>query len=165
MSLKLYDAARVIANPFAYAEHREKVVSEKLEKMADSRIRAKKGALPKVNKALAEKIMRAEEREERKKEKKEKIAKAKEKENEDAMDVDEPREKLKKSKKEAAKDKEATSVLSDPRFKELFENPEFQVDQTSREFALLNPAAVAEGSGSSSAVRRHSPLFLYGCRV
>lgn len=162
MSLKLYDAARVIANPFAYAEHREKVVSEKLEKMADSRIRAKKGALPKVNKALAEKIMRAEEREERKKEKKEKTAKAKEKENEDAMDVDEPRE---KSKKEAVKDKEATSVLSDPRFKELFENPEFQVDQTSREFALLNPAAVAEGSGSSSAVRRHSPLFLYGCRV
>ena len=70
MSLKLYDAARVIANPFAYAEHREKVVQDKLSKLADSRIRARKGALPKVNKALAEKILRQEEREERKKAKK-----------------------------------------------------------------------------------------------
>lgn len=40
ISLQLYDTARVIANPYAYAEHRERVVQEKMEKMAESRIRA-----------------------------------------------------------------------------------------------------------------------------
>src|ERR1700733_5813480 len=71
MSLKLYDAARVIANPFAYAEHRDKMIRDKMEKMAETRIRTKKEAGVKVNKALAEKILREEEkakkREERKK--------------------------------------------------------------------------------------------------
>jgi ribosome biogenesis protein ENP2 len=62
LSLKLYDAARVIANPFAYAEHREKMVKDKMEKMAEGRIRARKDVGVKVNKALAEKIQREEER-------------------------------------------------------------------------------------------------------
>ena len=35
-------------------------------------------------------------------------------------------------------------MLSDPRFKDLFENPEFEVDEESREYALLNPSAVAQ---------------------
>jgi len=39
LSLKLYDTARVIANPFAYAERREKVLHEMMDKLAESRIR------------------------------------------------------------------------------------------------------------------------------
>ncbi|KAF8180377.1 NUC153 and WD40 repeat-containing nucleolar rRNA processing-related protein [Pholiota molesta] len=62
LSLKLYDTARIIANPFAYEEHREKMVREKLEKEAETRIRAKKVPGVKVNKALAEKILRDEEK-------------------------------------------------------------------------------------------------------
>ena len=59
LSLKLYDAARVITNPFIYAEHREKLIRAKLDKLADSRIRTRKDKLPKVNRALAERIMKA----------------------------------------------------------------------------------------------------------
>ena len=73
VSLQLYDAARVIANPYAYAEHRERIVQEKMEKLAETRIRAKKdaaGAAVKVNKALAEKIRREEERARKREERK-----------------------------------------------------------------------------------------------
>ena len=84
-----------------------------------------------MNKALAEKIIRSEQ-------------KAKEKE-------------LKKKRKRGEEDGEEsggetkieTGVLSDPRFKALFENPEFEVDEESREFAMLNPAQVHEKGGAS----------------
>ncbi|OBZ78284.1 Ribosome biogenesis protein enp2, partial [Grifola frondosa] len=139
LSLQLYDTARVIANPYAYAEHRE----EKMEKMAESRIRARKVAGVKVNKALAEKIRKEDERA-RKREERRAAKKAEAVEhNAETMAVDE----------EAATHepadgseppKEKPSLLSDPRFKALFENPEFQVDEESREFALLNPSSVAQ---------------------
>jgi ribosome biogenesis protein ENP2 len=141
LSLELYDAARVIANPFAYAEHREKMVKEKMEKMAEGRIRAKKDAGVKVNKALAEKIQREEERE-RKREERKKARKAqKDLEAVDEMDVDENVE------ADAIGDEDSggkPSLLTDPRFTQLFEDPEFAIDQTSREYALMNPSAVAK---------------------
>jgi ribosome biogenesis protein ENP2 len=139
MSLKLYDAARIIANPFAYTEHREKVVQQKLSKLADSRIRTPKNALPKVNRALAEKILRAEMREEKKR-----LRKTGAHAGDTAAPAsdggDGPVDK-----RVTGKEKEK-NVLNDPRFTELFENPEFQVDETSREYALLNPAAVGPAS-------------------
>ncbi|KIK95556.1 hypothetical protein PAXRUDRAFT_826904 [Paxillus rubicundulus Ve08.2h10] len=150
VSLKLYDTARVIANPFAYAEHREKLVKERLDKMADTRIRTRKdgaGASVKVNKALAEKIGRDAERERRREEKKRarKAKKAIEGEGEeDAMAVDE----------EDTTGEEKRTLLNDPRFKELFENPEFIVDETTREYALLNPSAAAQKNvGGSSRMK------------
>jgi ribosome biogenesis protein ENP2 len=39
------------------------------------------------------------------------------------------------------------SLLSDPRFTALFEDPDFEVDEKSREYALLNPSAVARKKG------------------
>ncbi|CAE6480605.1 unnamed protein product [Rhizoctonia solani] len=109
LSLKLYDAARLIANPFAYEEHRERVVRDKLEKLSESRIRSKGGESVKVNKALAERAKRLE----RKKEK---------------------------------EGKEGVSLLSDPRFAEVFENPEFEVDTESREYGLLNPSTSSKSA-------------------
>ncbi|TFY77985.1 hypothetical protein EWM64_g6026 [Hericium alpestre] len=54
ISLKLYDTARVIANPYVYEEQRDKMVQAKLDKLAEGRIRARKGQQSvKVNKALA----------------------------------------------------------------------------------------------------------------
>jgi len=146
MSLKLYDAARVIANPFAYAEAREKAIADKMAKLADSRIRARKDALPKVNRALAEKILKDGEREARKQAKKlTKSVTQSDNVGADGMEVD----------VHQTNGKDPTNVLIDPRFKEMFENPEFQVDETSREYALLHPAAVggaADRSGSSVSV-------------
>lgn len=135
ISLKLYDAARLIANPFAYAEHREKMVREKMEKQAETRIRSKKEVGVKVNKALAEKILREEEKE-KKREEKRRLKKA-EKEVDATMEVDE-------EPVEEGGEAEKPSILNDPRFSMVFENPEFAVDEDSREYALMNPSAAAQ---------------------
>ncbi|KAG6816772.1 hypothetical protein H0H87_003035 [Tephrocybe sp. NHM501043] len=132
VSLKLYEAARLIANPFAYAEHREKIVQEKMEKMAETRIRSKKEVGVKVNKALAEKILREEEKA-KKREARRRLRKAEK--GEADMEVDEVGE---------AEEKELPSVLTDPRFAAVFENREFAIDENSREFALLNPSVAAQ---------------------
>lgn len=118
-SLKLYDAARVIANPFVYAEHREKLVRAKLDKLAESRIRTPKHKLPKVNRALAERMMKVEEKEARKKKRK------RDDENEAT---------------EEEKGGQKGGWLVDPRFKSIFEDPEFEVDEASREYALMHPS-------------------------
>jgi len=52
---KLYEQAKLIANPFAYAEHRKKVIQEKINKERESRIRGK-GKTVKVNQMLAERL-------------------------------------------------------------------------------------------------------------
>ena len=149
VSLRLYDTARVIANPFAYAEHREKLVKERLEKLADSRIRTRKnGATPsvKVNKALAERIERNAQRE-RAREEKKRTRKAKKAAKESEADVAD--ETMSVDEEEVAGEEQLT-LLNDPRFKELFENPDFVVDETSREYALLNPSSAALKNANSS---------------
>ncbi|KAJ6590629.1 NUC153 and WD40 repeat-containing nucleolar rRNA processing-related protein [Mycena vulgaris] len=135
LSLKLYDAARIIANPFAYTEYREKVVRERMEKMAETRIRAKKDGTAgvKVNKALAEKILRDQEREAKRLEKRKKRAAAK-----DGEPVDGDAEMA------DAEAEPRPSLLTDPRFAKVFEDPAFAVDEATREFALMNPSAAAQ---------------------
>ena len=136
LSLKLYDAARVIANPFAYAEHREKMVQEKLDKMADTRIRTRKEANVKVNKALADKVLRDEEKARKRAEKKR--LRAAEQDSQDTH--------------QSANDHEAESrpnLLNDPRFAQLFEDPDFAVDEQSREYAMMNPSSVSQRESKS----------------
>lgn len=153
LSLALYDAARVIANPYVYAEHRERAVREKMDKLSESRIRAPKNALAsvKVNKALAEKIRKEEERARKKEERKraKKAAKADEDAVEVAMEVEEEED----SEAEGKDTTERPTLLNDPRFTALFENPEFEVDQNSREFALLNPSSVAQRQNREAGAR------------
>ncbi|KAI0674527.1 WD40-repeat-containing domain protein [Trametes maxima] len=140
VSLELYDAARVIANPYAYAEYRERMVQEKMEKMAETRIRSRKDAGVKVNKALAEKLKKEEERARKREERRAKRAHTQDNAD-DAMEVDEagPAE---DATEEVAGDK--PNLLSDPRFAAVFQDPEFEVDENTREYALLNPSAVAQ---------------------
>ncbi|TDL24601.1 hypothetical protein BD410DRAFT_838116 [Rickenella mellea] len=156
LSLRLYDAARVIANPFAYAEHREKLIKEKVDKLAETRIRARKDAnAPKVNKALAERIRKEEERakkrEERKMERKQKMKDADVEEEADVaeMEVDGGED---EEKDPSGEKKKSATVLTDPRFQELFENPEFEVDEESREFNMLHPSAAALKKRGKTAV-------------
>ena len=137
LSLKLYDAARVIANPYVYEEHRAKMVQEKLDKLAEGRIRTRKDQVKvKVNQALAEKIAREDERAKKRDERKHK--KAMEDGGDAAMDVDVD---------EAPDVNQKPSLLSDARFTALFEDPEFEVDEESREYALLNPSSVVQKKG------------------
>ncbi|KAF9173272.1 hypothetical protein BGX21_003343 [Mortierella sp. AD011] len=110
IDLRLYEKAKAIANPFAYADYREREAKEKLAKEAGSRIRATM-KLPKVNKQLATKMM-----------------------------LDEAKARRKAA---AAGDESAAtatgSALKDNRFADLFSNPDFQVDESTNEFKLLNP--------------------------
>lgn len=147
LSLKLYTTARLLANPSSYTEHREKVVQSKIAAQQESRIRARKQQ-PKVNKALAERVRKQEEREEAKeKRRREKKGLASDQEEEDEDEVEEGDVPEKKKKAGSA-----TNILQDPRFAELWENPDFEVDEQSREYELLNPGSVhaAVSSGSSS---------------
>jgi len=106
LSLKLYDAARIIANPFTYVEHREKIVQEQLEKMADTWIRSKKESSDKVNKALADKILRDEEKARKRAEKRHLQAM-----DQDGQDIEQANENKLESR---------PTLLNDPRFTQLF---------------------------------------------
>lgn len=141
LSLKLYDTARVIANPFAYEEHRERLVQEKIDKMAETRIRARKEPGVKVNKALAARVLHHQEREAKRAERKRARAGG------DAMDVEAEAE----AEADSAEETHKESVLTDPRFAALFEDPEFEVDETTREYALTNPSAAAAHRGEGRA--------------
>lgn len=149
LSLKLYDAARMITNPFAYSEHREKLVQQKVEKLAESRIRSTKIHLPKVNQALAAKLQKDHEKRTRivdKLKKKEEAAAEEAAGDEDAeegVDRKQKRKQTKNEKKELAK-ASRPNLLEDDRFKEMFENPEFEVDVNSREYGMLNPGGVVD---------------------
>lgn len=125
ISLSLYDKARLISNPTAYEDARERAIKNKIEKLTESRIRETPKEVAKrkkkeaelqsvrVNKELAEKIQ-------------------------------------KQADRQGGAKKVSTNLLNDDRFKELFTNPEYQVDETSREFALLNPStAVAKAVNGS----------------
>lgn len=139
LSLKLYDTARVIANPYIHEEHRQKIIKQKLEKQAETRIRSRKGvqagaaAPPKVNKLLAEKLRRETEKELKREERK----KRKRDTAEEGGELS-----VVKAKAEigSVTAKQPASLLTDERFKALFEDPEFEVDTQSREYSLLNPS-------------------------
>lgn len=151
LSLRLYDTARAIANPFAYEEHQARRLQEKVDKLTESRIRTRKNTpLPKVNKALAEKIRREEEKLERTEQKR--LERRKRKlgdEGEEEIGAGKATQDEAEDSKKAENKKAA--VLNDPRFSALFEDPEFEVDEESREFKLLNPSRVAQkGKGAAA---------------
>jgi ribosome biogenesis protein ENP2 len=140
LSLKLYTTARLIANPQSYAEYRDRLLSDKLAAKSESRIRARKDQ-PAVNKALAERLRRADEKadavEKRKRSKRGDAAIAANAAVEVGAGADEG------DLGDAGERKKAREgLLSNDRFKVLWEDPEFEIDEESREFALLNPATV-----------------------
>lgn len=102
---KLYEQARLIANPYVWEEERSKKVKEKIEKERASRIRGQKKV--KVNQKLVDKLLKKQERR-------------------DTVDVN-------------------AGLLGDDRFKALFEDEEFAVDEHSREFRMLNPSTKVDG--------------------
>ncbi|KAF4125626.1 ribosome biogenesis protein ENP2 [Geosmithia morbida] len=103
---KLYDQARLIANPYLWEEERTKRVKEKVDKERASRIRGSKKV--KVNQKVVDKVL-------------------KKQENRGTVD-------------------EKAGILGDDRFKSMFEDEEFQVDENSREFLALNPSTTIDKS-------------------
>ncbi|KAL4790770.1 WD40-repeat-containing domain protein [Aspergillus venezuelensis] len=121
---RLYEEARLITNPYIWEEERAKRIKEKIDKERESRIRGKKKAAVKVNKKLAERLMEMEEKNERRKAKR-------------VLEQggDEPMEDAEAPAPAADAD---SNVLGDSRFAKLFEDEDFAIDETSREFALRN---------------------------
>ncbi|TKA79543.1 hypothetical protein B0A49_02568, partial [Cryomyces minteri] len=64
---RLYEEARLISNPELFEQQRAKSIQEKIEKERESRIRGNKAVKVKVNKRLAEKMLKREEDNERRK--------------------------------------------------------------------------------------------------
>ncbi|KAI9926759.1 hypothetical protein ASPWEDRAFT_120778 [Aspergillus wentii DTO 134E9] len=127
---RLYEEARLITNPYVWEEERAKRVKEKIDKERESRIRGKKKAAVKVNKRLAERLLNAEEKNERRR------AQRVLQQGGDAEMVDAPAT--------APASEEPKGLLGDSRFTKLFEDADFAVDETSREFQMLNPSTLPQ---------------------
>ncbi|KAH9824674.1 hypothetical protein DFH28DRAFT_920683 [Melampsora americana] len=131
VDLRLYAKAKAIANPFAYIEHRDKLIKEKLEKQKESRIRSSKVNQKssnethqkleeiKINKEFAEKILEQDQKLQRKRLQNHSIEPQQENQTQNQ------------------------SLLQDSRFKDLFTNEDFEIDEFSKEYAAVNPSAVA----------------------
>jgi len=123
---RLYEEAKLITDPFVWEEQRNKRVKEKIDAERESRIRGNKKLVAKVNRRLAEKIMdRAEERDRRRAQKV--LA-----DGDDKVTEDVP--------KTSRDPDNRGDLLADPRFAKLFQDEDFAIDETSREFQSLNPS-------------------------
>lgn len=147
---RLYEEARLIANPFAWEEERAKRVKEKIGAERESRIRGKKKITTKVNKKLAEKLLAKEELANRRHAQRVLVRGGDDMEetgnkeraaanaHTDLMSEDSDPETSSKSKSSKAP---APTLLSDPRFAKLFEDEDFAVDETSHAYQSLHSHA------------------------
>ncbi|XP_032777444.2 nucleolar protein 10 isoform X2 [Daphnia magna] len=111
IDMRLYRKAKSIVEPLSLTRYKQNKVKETIDQQRSSRVQLQK--LPAVNRELALKLM------------------------EDSKAVDDAEAVGKKS---AAKLLMKSNILNDSRFKDLFVNPNFQIDKSSEEFRLLNPA-------------------------
>ncbi|PPJ49517.1 hypothetical protein CBER1_01907 [Cercospora berteroae] len=121
---KLYEQARLLTNPDLAEQQRQKSIQEKIDKERESRIRGSKKIAVKVNRKFAETLLAREEANERRKA--QRVLK---------QGGDQP---LAKPTEASADAKPAI----DDRFRSMFENEDFEIDETSREFAMHNPSTV-----------------------
>ncbi|KAG5037341.1 hypothetical protein JHK86_018181 [Glycine max] len=114
----LYKKAKALVDPFEYEAYIEQQKREKMEAERASRITVRK-KLPKVNRALAARLLETEEAENEKRD----------------GDVDDGEA------KKASKKKKGLSMqdLQDERFKAIFTNEEFEIKDSSQEYLALHP--------------------------
>jgi len=135
---KLYEQARLLTNPDSIEQQRQKSIQTRIDKERESRIRGNKKLAVKVNRRLAEKLAAREEANERRK------AQRVLKQGGDEQQIaDEPVT----ATDDAPGRTPRNRLLEDDRFKRLFEDEEFEIDETSREFALHNPSSVPVANG------------------
>ncbi|KAL2416639.1 Ribosome biogenesis protein ENP2 [Exophiala dermatitidis] len=120
----LYEEARLIANPTSWEEERAKRVQQRIDKERESRIRGKKKITAKVNRKMVEKILEREEKNERRRAQR---VLAQGGDESAAMEA-----------AATAQNGEEKGLLADSRFSKLFQDEDFAVDETSREFQQLN---------------------------
>ncbi|KAA6413095.1 MAG: WD repeat protein [Lasallia pustulata] len=131
---RLYEEAKLIADPFVWEEERAKRVKEKIDSERESRIRGNKKVSAQVNRRLAEKLLEREEKNERRRAKR-----VLEKGGDDDLVEEQPGAAEGRVHEPAGK-----GLLADPRFAKLFQDEDFAVDERSREFQSLNPSTKPE---------------------
>ncbi|KAF3903993.1 hypothetical protein AA313_de0202040 [Arthrobotrys entomopaga] len=139
---ELYEQARLIANPWGWEEQRKKIVQERIEKEREGRIRSsgkKVASKVKINQKLAERLAKLEEKLDRRAARK--AEKEKDKGHEREQDGDEV---------DTEKKIEEKKITDDPRFKDLWNNPDFEVDETSYQYQLHNPSSVPTDKSSTN---------------
>jgi ribosome biogenesis protein ENP2 len=141
VSQKLYEEASLISNPNMWQEQRSKSIQAKIDLERESRIRGRKKVQVKVNRKLAEKLMEREEKHDRRNARRTRVNHADEEAGKtNAVVVSVPLEGDDKSSEKTS----TPGLLGDPRFRELFEDEEFQIDEHSREFKALNASTKVE---------------------
>jgi ribosome biogenesis protein ENP2 len=137
---RLYEEARLISNPSSWEEERTKRVKEKIDKERESRIRGKKQVAAKVNRRMAEKILEREEKNEKRRAQR--------------VLANGGDDKLDSSGKTEHGEKEEKGLLGDSRFARLFQDEDFVIDETSREFQSLNPSSRPATSSNQDREKR-----------
>lgn len=127
---RLYEEAKMIADPFVWEEEKSKRVKDKIDAERESRIRGNKKTTAKVNKRLAEKMIQRTEREERRQ------ARRVLEQGKDDKRADEGNN----TAEDARVKEQSSGLLTDPRFARLFQDEDFAIDERSREFQSLNPS-------------------------
>lgn len=124
---RLYEEAKLIADPSIW-EERSKRVKAKIDSERESRIRGNKKVIARVNQAFAEKMMDRVEKNELRRAKR--VLKKAGDDNTTEL-VNEVTGEI---------ENEPAGLLADPRFAKLFQDEDFAIDETSREFQSLNPS-------------------------
>ncbi|KAK0354553.1 Small ribosomal subunit biogenesis [Friedmanniomyces endolithicus] len=138
---KLYEQARLLANPDMAEQARQKSIQQRITKERESRIRGNKKVTVKVNRRYAEKLAAREEANERRKA--ERVLR---------QGGDEPHEvnvadaEMANEEAEVVPKKKTERLLDDARFKSMFEEEDFAIDEQSREFVMHNPSTNAEAA-------------------
>ena len=140
VDMRLYEKARAIANPFEFEEHKKRIVQQRIDEQRQSRISAVK-KLPKVNKTLAAKLM-----------------KEGASESEDDSDVNKKMKKKQKKNKKSVSGVSEANPLGDGRFAAMFQDADFQVDETSHEYLLHHPSERVK-PGDTSKVKNFEPVI------
>lgn len=127
---RLYEEAKLIADPFIWEEERNKRTKAKIDAERESRIRGSRKITTKVNQRLADRILERAEKNERRRAKR-----VLEKGGDDDMI-----NKAIVTSEDAVR--EPTGLLTDPRFAKLFQDEDYAIDEHSHEFRALNPSSV-----------------------
>lgn len=137
----LYEEARLISKPEIWEERKMKSIQEKIDKERESRIRGNKSLSVKVNRKLAQRILEREEKQERRR-----ARRIIEQGGDDDMVngnkdvVGEPEQPQEGQISSQPQPDSERGLLKDPRFAQLFQDDEFEVDESSREFQAINPS-------------------------
>ncbi|KAI9666879.1 MAG: hypothetical protein M1831_001384 [Alyxoria varia] len=163
----LYEDARVLSNPDVWRETREKSIKERVAKERESRIRGVKTqqqqqkSSVKVNKALAERMVEREQKNQERKRKREhsKREKAVEAGDRGTVEAGEPEANAAKpetangeahdphttqeqnpdqNQEHTQQQPDRPDILTDPRFRALFRDESYAIDETSAEYKQLN---------------------------